>query len=192
MAKIVNAGDSGLTDSLSSCLVNRGIAIAPCDTIYGILGITPDTGNRIRDIKGRGEQKPFITLHASLNAIIDLSIDEIPAAVLDLLPGPLTLIVKTSAGKEGVRVPADDFLLNVLDRTGPLYSTSVNLSGSPSLWRIRDIIRTFEGKVDMIFDGGDLENKTPSTILDITDKPFTLVRQGALTLSDEVLRMCEK
>jgi L-threonylcarbamoyladenylate synthase len=190
MAAIVASGDRNAAASISSCLIEKGVAIAPCDTIYGILGCVPDAEGRIRELKGRGEQKPFLVLHSAVNSIIDLAIEAIPAVVLALLPGPLTLIVPTKEGKIGLRVPADDFLRTVLERTGPLFSTSVNLSGDPPMWRINEIKERFSEKVDIIVDGGDLASKVPSTILDISEKPFTIVRPGAVLLPEEVLRLC--
>ena len=190
MATIVACGDQFAAASLSSCLIDKGIAIAPCDTIYGILGTVSDAEKRIRKIKGRGEQKPFLVLHAAVESIADIALEPIPAPVLDLLPGALTLIVQTKEGKKGFRVPADNFLKTVLERTGPLFSTSVNFSGEPPLWRIGEIKKLFGEKVDIIIDGGDLPGKLPSTILDISKKPFTIVRTGAVLLPEEVLRFC--
>ena len=190
MATIVASGDRNAADTLSACLIDKGIAIAPCDTIYGILGCVPGAEERIREIKGRGKKKPFLVLHSTVESIIDLALETIPAPVLALLPGPLTLIVPTKKGKTGLRVPADDFLKSVLERTGPLFSTSVNLSGEPPMWRISEIKKNFYEKVDIIVDGGDLAGKAPSTILDISEKPFTIVRRGAATLPEEVSRLC--
>ncbi len=190
MAAIVDYVSPDSAASLFSCLNNNGIAIAPCDTIYGILGSAPAAEEKIRAIKGREGQKPFIVLHATIESIIDLALDTIPAPVLALLPGALTLIVQTKEGKKGLRVPADNFLKTVLERTGPLISTSVNLTGEPPLWRIGEIKERFGDIVDIIVDGGDLPGKVPSTILDISDKPFTVVRPGAVLLPEEVLRYC--
>jgi L-threonylcarbamoyladenylate synthase len=192
MAEIIAGSDPAAAGLISACLVNRGIVVMRCDTIYGIHGCAPDTLGKLRGIKGRGEEKPFITLLPTVASIVELAEDDIPDVVLELLPGPLTLIVRTNEGRSGLRVPADDFLLRILEQTGPLFSTSVNLAGQPALWRFGDICRTFDRRVDMIVDSGDLEDKIPSTILDISGKPFTLVRAGAVTLTPEILRLCAK
>ncbi|MBN1686975.1 MAG: L-threonylcarbamoyladenylate synthase [Spirochaetales bacterium] len=191
MATIIAGTDANAAVLLSSCLNEKGIAIAPCDTIYGILGCAPRTETRIREIKGRGEEKPFILLHATVESVLAAADTEVPAPLLALWPGPLTLILKAGIGKTGFRVPADSFLLDVLKRTGPLFSTSVNRSGETPLWRIADITAAFGGNVDMIVDGGDLPGKRPSTIIDLSEKPFTILRHGAAELSDEVLGLCK-
>ncbi len=190
MATIVARDDQKAAASLSSCLIEKGIAIAPCDTIYGIHGCVPDTEGRIREIKGRGDDKPFLILHSSIDSITEITLVKIPAPILALLPGPLTLIVLTKEGKKGLRVPADAFMRTVLEKTGPLFSTSVNRAGEPPMWRFCKIKKRFGGEVDIIIDGGDIANNVPSTILDISEKPYTIARQGALLLPEEVLRLC--
>lgn len=190
MAAIVKKGDPDAAAVLSACLVDGGIAIAPCDTIYGIHGCAPGTEGRIRRIKGRGESKPFLILHPSVDSVVELAVHPIPLPILELLPGPLTLILQTNGGKKGLRVPADRFILTVLEKTGPLFSTSVNRSGEPPMHGISNIKESFSEDVELIIDGGDVPANVPSTILDISEKPFTLVREGAMKLPEVVLRLC--
>lgn len=190
MAQIIRADSPDAVGLLSACLAADGIAIAPCDTIYGILGRAPVTESRIREIKGRGENKPFIVLQPSVKSVLAFATQEIENSLLDLWPGALTLIIATGEGNVGMRVPADSFLVDVLNRTGPLYSTSVNVSGEQPLWRIADIKQTFSGRVDMIVDGGDMPGKLPSTIVDITKKPYRVLRYGVVELPADVLRRC--
>ncbi len=190
MATVVAGAEGDAADQLSSCLQAGGIAIAPCDTIYGILGSVPATRSKIKKVKGREEGKPFIELYPSVESVMEKATQYVPGPLLDLWPGALTVILQTKMGKTAVRVPADAFLLKVLARTGPLYSTSVNKSGQPALWHIADIRTAFADAVDMIIDGGDLRG-TPSTIIDISEKPFTIVRHGAVQLPPEVLQLCE-
>ena len=173
--------------TLSSSLLEGGIAIAPCDTIYGILGKAPDSAEKIRDLKGRADNKPFLVLEESAQRIVDQSKSEIPDALLSLWPGPITVVVATKTGTTGFRVPDDTFLRRVLRRTGPLYSTSVNKSGSPVLNTIQDIISEFEARVSLVVDAGDFEGHLPSTVVDISTVPYTLVRLGAIDLPESIM-----
>jgi L-threonylcarbamoyladenylate synthase len=181
--------DPALPSRLTEVLGGGGVVVMPCDTIYGIVGIAPASEERIRAIKGR-EQKSFLQLIVSagwLNRFSDL---ELPEALTALWPGPLTLILpaRCSPATVALRVPDDSLLrelLQELDR--PLFSTSVNRSGEPPLWRIADIVEAFEGSVDLLVDAGDLEGRLPSTILDVTSRPFRILRQGALELPPELL-----
>ncbi len=168
----------------------NGVVIVPCDTIYGILGKAPDTDSLIRDIKGRGEAKPFLTLVSSVIQFNRLSVIPFPLELEKYWPGPLTVVttVKTG-GTVAYRLPSDNFLQDVVSHIEvPLYSTSVNSSGEKPLWRLSDIVDQFEDKVDLIVDGGDYKGRLPSTVIDITSKPYKIIRQGALELPEELFK----
>ncbi len=47
--------------------------------------------------------------------------------------------------------------------------------------------REIEGDVDAIYDAGDQPPGPPSTLLDITRRPFVVLRQGAVRLPPEDL-----
>ncbi len=180
---VIKKYDPGAVRNIANIIRDGGLAITPCDTIYGIIGSAPDAAQAIREVKGRGEHKPFITLLSSPKKAVEFSVNVIPPEILGLWPGPLTLILRGMRDeKAGFRVPEDDFLTAILYQTGSLYSTSVNYSGEALLWRINDIIDMFESRVELIIDDGDLPGKTPSTVLDITNKPFRMLRTGANNL----------
>ena len=186
---VLNRKDKRCSSSLTKCLKAGGVAIIPCDTIYGVVGTVPHTEEKIRTAKGRSENKPFIILLPSINHIGQFSSFEVPKDIKSLWPAPLTLIVPSLSGDTvAIRVPDDDFLISVMTLTGPLYSTSVNTSNTPALWRINDIVFEFEDKVDLIIDSGDLPNRRPSTIVNCMATPFKIVRDGACHVPLEVLR----
>lgn len=172
------------------------VGIIPCDTIYGIVGLAPDTDNTIRIIKGRAEDKPFLRLINSKD-ITNFSNTIIPDKLLSLWPGPFTYIVNlispekipSSVGTieyntSAIRYPKDDFLQAILKGLdSSIYSTSVNFAGQEALNNIDDIIKNFSDKVDFIVDGGDITKAIPSAIIDLSkDKPIIL-RSGEKDLS---------
>ncbi|MBN1799200.1 MAG: threonylcarbamoyl-AMP synthase [Spirochaetales bacterium] len=184
---VIKRDDPNLLSTLVKILSDNGIGILPCDTIYGIVGIAPATELKIRSVKARFESKPFLILIPTHDWLNNFTRQNIPRELGSFWPGPLTLIFKhkTRRGKIALRVPEDDFLLRLLHTLGrPLYSTSVNISGQDFLCRIEDIKRDFKERVDIIVDAGDLTDMVPSTIVDVTTKPFTLVRQGKLHLPE--------
>jgi L-threonylcarbamoyladenylate synthase len=69
----------------------------------------------------------------------------------------------------------------------PLFSTSVNRAGEPPLRTVEAMRAELENDVDLIFDAGDMLPGAPSTLLDITVRPFKILRQGALRLLPEDL-----
>lgn len=177
-------------EKIIEVLESGGVAIIPCDTIYGIMGCAPETDSRIRDIKGRGEAKPFLHLISSVIQFNNLSVIPFPEDLEPYWPGPLTVVttVKTG-GTLAYRLPKDRFLQDIVSHMeSPLYSTSVNITCFDHMWKISEIIEKFEDKVDLIVDGGDYEGRVPSTVIDITTKPYKLIRQGALKLPEHLTR----
>ena len=186
---VLAAADAGSFTALVRILARGGVAIAPGDTMYGLIGIAPDAEDRIRRVKGRGEDKPFLQLIADESWIRRISDLPLPRHLARFWPGPLTLVFPARAGgTAAVRVPDNRFLrdlLSALDR--PLYSTSVNRAGSPPLRSVEEMRRELEEEVDAIYDAGNQAPGAPSTLLDITQRPFAILRQGAVRLSPDDL-----
>jgi L-threonylcarbamoyladenylate synthase len=182
---LLSAESPDLLGSLSLLLGGNAVAIVPCDTMYGIVGVAPATAEKIRRLKGRGEDKPFLQLIPDITWVMRTSDFQIPYALAKHWPGPLTVIVPLpEGGSAALRVPDSVLLRSLIEGLGaPLYSTSVNRAGEAPLWRIGDIRREFESEVDAVVDAGDLPNSAPSTIVDATARPFRIVRQGALRLN---------
>ena len=169
-------------------LSGNGIVIMPCDTIYGIVGIAPVSKNRIKKLKGREETKPFLLLIRKEWVSRFTKVD-IEKYFLDLWPGPLTLIVPGLFGDSiALRVPDDERLQNLLSKLNePLYSTSVNRSGQESLNKTKEIEIEFGSEVDLFVNEGDLKGGLPSTIVDISQKPFKMIREGACPIDFTML-----
>jgi len=177
----------GLTETLARTLGTGGVVVMPCDTIYGLVGLAPDTEARIRSLKGR-EDKSFLRLIASAQWLPRFTAAPLPEPLGPYWPGPLTIIFPSGEGTVALRVPDDPLLQGLLLRLDrPLYSTSVNRSGRPPLWRCADILREFGPEVDLVVDAGDLPSRLPSTILDATSHPFRILRQGSVRIPEELL-----
>ena len=163
------------------------VIVLPCDTIYGLCAKVGPAEQALRSVKYRGETKPFLVL-ATLEQAKQLCV--VPKDVEDAWPCALTAILSNldGSGTTAVRVPADSFLQEVLTRLGkPIYSTSVNESGYQSITNITDIIFSFKDRVPAFVVGSEKQGTVPSTLIDCTTKPYTLVRCGqynALALLD--------
>jgi tRNA A37 threonylcarbamoyladenosine synthetase subunit TsaC/SUA5/YrdC len=55
----VTAGDPAAFADLVRVLRAGGVAIAPGDTMYGLIGAVPEAGARLRAVKGRGKRNPL-------------------------------------------------------------------------------------------------------------------------------------
>ena len=180
--------DDCVVDVVASNLDKAGIVIIPCDTIYGICGRVSDTARKINDVKGRDESKRYIVLVSNIEQADGFLAHSIDRRLSRCWPAPLTVIATSNdGGTVALRIPANSFLQNLLERVGPIYSTSVNRSSAPHMGKIAEIIEEFEGEVDLIVDAGDLVDGIPSTIVDITSSPYRIVRRGAYHFDESLL-----
>jgi len=187
---VLAAADPAAIRTLAELLARGGVAIVPCDTIYGIVGVDPLAEDRIRTLKGRGEDKPFLRLVADASWVRALTGSDAPPRLARHWPGPLTLVLPVEGGGTlAMRVPATRWLRELVAGLGkPLLSTSVNRAGSMPLWRVADIITEFGEEVDLVLSGADLPDAVPSTIVDATVRPYRILRGGSLQVPPEDLR----
>ena len=173
------------SDSALLCgkLLKEGmVGIIPCDTIYGLCAMKcEESKERLFEIKNRMHTKSFITLLTEKQLLeTDLVFD---SDLLSLWPNPLTAVLASrSGGTDAVRIPSDPFLQAVLPVSGPIYSTSVHISGLPNMNYFDEILPVFGDKVDFIVRSSFEKPGIPSTLIDATKKPYQVIRQGSFRL----------
>lgn len=111
-----------------------------------------------------------------------------------LYPGPLTIIFKKNNKKNmkyigtkdtiGIRIPDHKLIKNIIEITGPLICTSANISGEKNAKKISDINKDLLSNLNLIIDGGTIEDGLPSTILDVTKYQPQLLRIGKIKKED--------
>ena len=130
--------------ALADWLGQGGVAVFPTDTLPA-LAASPSHAAQIWHLKQRPAQKPLILMGASLAQLqqaLDLDWPEPwlqqaqrcwPGAVTLVLPirGVLTEALHPGGASLGLRVPACPQAQELLHRSGPLATTSANLSGQP-------------------------------------------------------------
>lgn len=183
-------------------LKKGGIIIYPTDTVYGLgCDITNQRAvEKICQIRGiKPEKANFSFVCYDLSHISDYikPIDTVAFRLLKkALPGPFTFIFNAnshvpkllSSNKKTVwiRVPDSSIARCIVKMLGnPILSTSIHdedeimeYSTDPEL-----IFEKYEGRVDMVIDGGYGEN-IPSTVVDCTTGEFEILRQGKGILED--------
>jgi L-threonylcarbamoyladenylate synthase len=192
-----------MTD-IASILLGGGVVLMPTDTIYGLHALAdhPKAIQRIVDIKGRGEDKPFVVIGSSIEQLeqFGATFSKATREILESLwPGPLTAIVplrapvaaSRGASSIAVRVPALDSLRELLERTGPLASTSVNRSGEPVLVDPKSLSLDLHDALDAIVDAGPREGEA-STIVDFTGNEPRLIRNGETFFTQKVWKTLRK
>ena len=176
-------------ERLKEILSGGGVAIMACDTIYGFVGKVPSTEDRIRRIKGRGETKPFLQLLPDAAALETTGALMPEGEILSLWPGPFTFVfAMKDGGTTAFRVPEDAKLRELTASAGcPLYSTSVNRAGEPPMDDPSAILDEFGREVDLVEDAGIFEGRSPSTVVDVSSRPYRILRQGAGVVPEDLL-----
>jgi tRNA threonylcarbamoyl adenosine modification protein (Sua5/YciO/YrdC/YwlC family) len=181
-------------------LRNDGVIIYPTDTMYGIgcSVFSKKAIDRIYQIKNQNVTKPFSFVCSDLSHISEYAVVSNPAyrVMKQLVPGPFTFILPASRLKQlpksliskrktvGIRVPDNQISLAIVRELGhPILSASVtdingNVINNPEL-----IKKIFENQVDAVLDGG-INVSAPSTVLDFTEDPPVVVREGAGDISE--------
>jgi L-threonylcarbamoyladenylate synthase len=176
-----------------------GIIVFPTDTVYGI-GCDPynkKSVDKIYQIKGRSKTKPFPILAYSFDVASEIvEFDKDSKKIADKFwPGPLTLILKLRderlkeslnlKEKIAIRVPNNSCLLNLLKNSKFLVGTSANISGENSFTKSEDCYQKIR-ECDIFLDGGDIEDKGESTILEMDQGKPIFHRIGGLE-KEEIL-----
>jgi len=176
-----------------------GIIVFPTDTVYGI-GCDPynkKSVDKIYQIKGRSKTKPFPILAYSFDVASEIvEFDKDSKKIADKFwPGPLTLILKLRderlkeslnlKEKIAIRVPNNPCLLNLLKNSKFLVGTSANISGENSFTKSEDCYQKIR-EYDIFLDGGDIEDKGESTILEMDQGKPIFHRLGGLK-KEEIL-----
>ena len=183
--------------SQASELLKTGQLVAvPTETVYGLAGngLDEQAVEQIYEVKGRPQVKPLSLMVPDAGAM-ERCCREVPPQALALArrfwPGPLTIVLRSKelvpaivrAGGEtvGLRCPDHPMTLELLRLSGvPFAAPSANPSGEPSPKTAEEVKAYFDGKIAAIVDGGPCGLGKESTILDMSQKPFRILRQGAL------------
>jgi len=176
-------------------LLDHGVVSFPTETVMA-LGVVYDDEfayNRLNIIKHRPEDKPYSLMVQSpdqISLFADISSDA--QKIIDaFLPGPLTLLLPvkkniphwvTHGGDTiGIRVSSHPITEMLLSYTGkPLLAPSANPSGCVPAMNSDEVKNYFHDELDYqvegIADGG-----VPSTIIDMTQPEYKIIRQGPIT-----------
>ena len=177
-------------------LKNGGLVAVPTETVYGLAGNGLDAAavERIYEVKGRPAVKPLSLMVAGAQSM-ERYCTEVPpqakALAARFWPGPLTIVLKARdtippvvlAGGDtvGLRCPDHPKTLGLLELTElPFAAPSANPSGEPSPKDARAVLSYFDGLIEGVVDGGACGIGRESTIITLAEKPFRILRRGAL------------
>lgn len=186
---------------LAVFLGNGSIGVLPTDTLYGLVCVVSDVRavSRLYKMKNR-EKKPGTIVASSIEQLVHLGIKRrYLTAVSQYWPGPISIVIPTDnpaleyvdmdVGSLAVRVVADKGLINLLDQTGPLLTSSANMPGKNPANNMAEAQKYFGDSVDFYVDGGDFSSRKPSTLIKIIDDSIEVLRVGAVKIDSETGRL---
>lgn len=197
---LVTEGDptEHVLSEVAAILQGGGVAILPTETIYGFhAAATNDSAIRKIDVaKNRDRGKPFVVLCASIdqakNAGVVFTADN-ERRLKAIWPAPLTALLPTrekiaaARNREvvAVRISTLSWLRRLCEIAGPIASSSVNRSGEDAISSTKEVSEELLTCVDAIVDTGRVEGQS-STIVDLTQEPPKVVREGAFSFSQKL------
>jgi len=175
-------------------LLNDGVIALPTDTVYGIacLAFNSRCIDRIFSIKDRDSNKALpilIGCPEQLDQIAQPINKNTEKLVNAFWPGALTIVVlrKHTLPENlspyptvGIRMPNHPWLINLIEKVGPLAVTSANLSGHPEAHNAQEVAESLKGKIDLIIDGGQSKFTLPSTVVDCSGPELKILREGPI------------
>jgi len=197
--RVDSFGIDQVTIRIAADIIKSGGLVAfPTETVYGLGAdaLNPEAVAKIFEAKNRPLNDPLIVHIADIQDLLRLS-NEVYKITLDLVdafwPGPLTLVLKKSqtvpsivtAGLEtvAVRMPDHPVALSLIrESQTPIAAPSANLFGRPSPTTAQHVLDDLNGRVDLILDAGKTNVGVESTILDLTQTPFRILRPGGVNL----------
>lgn len=175
-------------------LLSSAVGVLPTDTVYGLVTRAHDSTAvaRLYKLKQR-ERKPGTLIAASVKQLQELGVPEEkllriapywPGALSAVLPvGKEFSYLHQDIGDIAMRVVADTTIRALLEKTGPLLTSSANQPGEPSSVNLDEAWKYFGDSIDFYVDGGDLSGRPASTIVKMNDEnKLMIIRQGAVTL----------
>lgn len=191
------------TDLAAELIRSDELVAVPTETVYGLAGngLSSSAVEKIYEVKGRPPVKPLALMVPSWEAM-EVYCEDVPEAARLLAkkywPGPLSIVLKSKnfvpeivrAGGDTValRCPDHELTLSLLRKAGlPLAAPSANPSGSQSPKNAQTVLNYFDGKISAVIDGGDCTIGTESTIVDLSRRPYRILREAALS-AEEIIK----
>ncbi|MFO0677248.1 MAG: L-threonylcarbamoyladenylate synthase [Polyangiaceae bacterium] len=192
--------DASLLDEAASRLRRGELVAFPTETVYGLGGLATDVRSlaRIFAAKGRPVTHPLIAHVEGFDGLLRLARD-VPAsarAFADAFwPGGLTLVVPKASSvppeltggtdSVAVRVPSHPVALAFVRSVGaPVAAPSANRYQGISPTTAVHVVRSLGDRVDFVLDAGPTTSGIESTVLDLTREVPTILRPGAIAISE--------
>ncbi len=183
----------------AAAAVRAGRLVAfPTETVYGLGANALDGAAvaRIFEAKGRPTTNPVIVHVADVSEALNVAADWPETAsrlAARFWPGPLTLVVAkadrvpsivTAGGATvAVRCPNHPVARALIRAAGvPIAAPSANRSTELSPTRAAHVLKSLNGRIDLLLDGGPCATGIESTVIDVTGEMPRVLRPGPITV----------
>ncbi len=177
--------------------LKQGEVVAiPTETVYGLAahGFNETAIAKVFAVKQRPRFNPLIyhvaTIEQLYQCVAAVS-EEVKSLINTFWPGPLTLVLpakqtipliaRAGLPTVAVRMPKHPLTLELIQRLeAPVVAPSANPFGYLSPTTAQHVYKMLQGKIPYILDGDTTHFGVESTIIDCSQKPFRLLRPGAI------------
>lgn len=187
--KLVSWSDSPQQAIMESVLVlgRGGCVVYPTDTVYGI-AVDPmrkECVELVNGIKGRERDEPLSICIPSLEWLEERVDSELAQKARSYLPGPYTLLLPVkeripAMGRSkllGVRMVRHPCVEAIVERFGPITSTSANAHDMPPPKNVLDAMSQLRDRAELYIDAGETGTGRPSTIISFVGGEAKVIRQ---------------
>ena len=181
-------------------LLQAGQLVAlPTETVYGLFGLALDDTVVENDYHMKNRQHDH-ALNLNISSFEQMKYFSqnqqkyLEKLYSKFMPGSLTVILEANKRVPslvnygmptvGFRMPDNQTTLEILRQTGPMVGPSANLTGNPSPKTAQDVLSDLSGQIAAVLKADESISGIDSTIVDLTGELPTILRQGALTLSE--------
>ena len=171
-------------------LKNGDVIVYPTDTLYGfgVDATNSDAIQKLNRLKGRSQPLSIVLQQVSDISNYAMVTPEIETELEKLFPGEYTVLLQSiksnlspmvfnSSPLVGIRIPLHFFplqLVKIFEK--PIITTSINRHGTTPLNDVTQVEIDFPNVE--IFEDNDHTPSQGSTIIDMSQNPFKIVRQG--------------
>lgn len=183
----------------SMILKNGGIIVFPTDTAFGI-GCRIDSKEAVKrlfEIRKRPKDQavPVLvdTVEMAQKYLLPIPEDVMEKLIRPYWPGALTIVLPCRVDKVpslvrgesqtlGVRIPNHFLVRSLIQEIGvPILGPSANFHGEKTPYKVEEINPDLIKVVDYVVSGECLTCQE-STVIDCSQKPWKILRQGAIKI----------
>ena len=202
IVSLKQVGIKAAASNAAAVLQESGVILFPTDTLYGLGAdaFSNEAVDKVYAIKGRDEKKPIHAIVADLEMAAEYGvIDDVVRRLSERLPkGKITFIIKKRPGLSGgiasgietfgFRIPDNEFCIAIAKAFGkPFTATSANVAGQKPERTLAAVLTQLGGNaktIDAAFDAGELPDREPSTVVDVSDGEVRILRKGPVSIEE--------